>query len=129
VPSASSLRSQLTSLSRGPEGIASPATRPCAATNWRIIAGRGVRELRFVRPVRPADIVTGFLVIENIRAARGTGDVITLKGTLVNQTRDTVFTMRTGIEVHHRPSCDAHCDVLSKSGNCHDPSNAGASGP
>ncbi|BAH50606.1 hypothetical protein ROP_23590 [Rhodococcus opacus B4] len=97
-------------------------------THWRIIAGRGVRELRFVRPVRPGDILTGFFVIENIRAARGTGDVITLEGTLVNQTRDTVFIMRTDIQVHHRPS-DAHCDVLSKSGNCHDPSNAGASGP
>jgi acyl dehydratase len=72
-------------------------------THWRIIAGRGVRELRFVRPVRPADILTGFFVIENIRAARGTGDVITLAGTLVNQTRDVVFTMRTDIQVHHRP--------------------------
>ncbi|MFT3660183.1 MAG: MaoC/PaaZ C-terminal domain-containing protein [Gordonia sp. (in: high G+C Gram-positive bacteria)] len=45
---------------------------------WRVIAGRDLREVVFVRPVRPGDVLTGWARIDEVRLdeRRGRADVV-----------------------------------------------------
>ena len=56
--------------------------------HWDVIGGAGIRDLRFLRPVRPGDTLTGFTVIEDVQGqpARGRMRVVPTGG-LINQNR------------------------------------------
>ncbi|PBC56032.1 dehydratase [Rhodococcus sp. ACPA1] len=73
----------------------------CHLNRWKVIAGRGIRDLHFPRPVRPGDVLTGSFTIEAIRATRTAGDVVTLVSRLVNQEGDPVLAMTSDVHVTH----------------------------
>lgn len=53
--------------------------------DWNIIAGKQIDELRFLRPVRPGDELTGHFVIEDlVLDDRGRAEFVA-RGTLTNQ--------------------------------------------
>lgn len=45
---------------------------------WKVIAGRELREVRFLRPVRPGDVLSGWVTIDDVRLdeRRGRADVV-----------------------------------------------------
>lgn len=73
----------------------------CHLNRWKVIAGRGIRDLHFPRPVRPGDVLTDSFTIEAIRATRTAGDVVTLVSRLVNQDGDPVLAMTSDVHVTH----------------------------
>lgn len=61
--------------------------------DWNVIAGTGLRELRFPRPVRPGDILAGSIAITDIEVAdHRPGTRVTIQASLVNQHTETVLT-------------------------------------
>lgn len=56
------------------------------------IAARGIREVRFVRPVRPGSTLSGRLVVENVRHRDGRS-LVTVSGTLADDAGDSVLEM------------------------------------
>lgn len=45
--------------------------------DWQVIAGRSMREVQFLRPVRPGDVLTGWARIDEVIADdRGRADVV-----------------------------------------------------
>ncbi|RZK95370.1 MAG: dehydratase [Rhodococcus sp. (in: high G+C Gram-positive bacteria)] len=73
----------------------------CHLNRWKVIAGRGIRDLHFPWPVRPGDVLTGSFTIEGIRATRTAGDIVTLVSRLVNQDGDPVLAMTSDVHVTH----------------------------
>ncbi|ERJ17456.1 cyanate lyase protein [Salinisphaera shabanensis E1L3A] len=61
---------------------------------WDVIGGAGIRDLQFRRPVRPADTLTGFAVIEDVeyQPDRGRARVV-YGGELINQNRELALIM------------------------------------
>lgn len=62
--------------------------------HWDVIGGAGIRDLQFLRPVRPGDTLTGFTVIEDIQRqpARHRLRVVST-GELINQNRERVLVL------------------------------------
>ena len=50
-----------------------------------MIAGREIRALRFLRPVRAGDVLTGTVVLRSVEPARRGRCLVTIVGTLRNQ--------------------------------------------
>ncbi|MDL9935290.1 MaoC/PaaZ C-terminal domain-containing protein [Gordonia sp. ABSL1-1] len=71
---------------------------------WSVIAGRRLDDVRFLRPVRPDDTLTGTIDIVDVvlEPARGRGLVIT-DAELVNQYGDPVLRARVEAYVRTRP--------------------------
>ena len=52
---------------------------------YDVIAGREIRALRFLRPVRAGDVLTGIVVLRSLEPARRGRCLVTIVGTLRNQ--------------------------------------------
>ncbi len=52
---------------------------------YDVIAGREIRALRFLRPVRAGDVLTGIVVLRSVEPARRGRCLVTIVGTLTNQ--------------------------------------------
>jgi acyl dehydratase len=63
------------------------------ALEWQVIAGRGIRDLRFVRPVRPGDTLTGSTVVESVRFEAAARALVITSGQLVNQHGEPVLSL------------------------------------
>lgn len=54
-------------------------------SHWSVIAGRGLRDVRFLRAVRPGDTLTGAMHIETVHFDGRDRAVVDTVGTLANQ--------------------------------------------
>lgn len=72
---------------------------------WEVIGGAGIERLRFRRPVRPGDTLTGRQVVEDVRLehARGRG-LVTFGGELHNQDGECVLTVSLAAYLLARPA-------------------------
>lgn len=68
-----------------------------------MIAGRGFTELRFPRPVRPGDVLTGEVVLSDIAFDDRERALVTTQSTLVEQRGRPVLTVQLEAYVHARP--------------------------
>lgn len=72
---------------------------------WNVIGGAGVEQLRFRRPVRPGDVLTGTSTLTERRLdpdrRRG---LLTFAGELTNQAGASVLTMTLSAYLHMRPA-------------------------
>ncbi|MFC7449736.1 MaoC/PaaZ C-terminal domain-containing protein [Rhodococcus daqingensis] len=74
-----------------------------AYRRWSVIGARGLRDVRFLRPVRPGEVLTGLLVIDDVALdERGRG-LVTTTGQLADAQGRTVFSLLTEIYLHRRP--------------------------
>lgn len=66
----------------------------------------GVQDLRFLRPVRPGDVLTGSLLIEEVMPSRSRPDrgSIRIRGALANQAGEDVLDMTATVIVGRRPA-------------------------
>ena len=71
--------------------------------DWQVIAGRDIEKLRFLRPVRPGDVLTGTstIVDRQLEPDRRRG-LITFAGELTNQSEETVLTLTMSAYLHMR---------------------------
>lgn len=60
---------------------------------WQVIAGRGFRDVTFLRPVRPGDTLTGSLRIEDLQPDGRGRALITTSATLVNDAGKRVLSL------------------------------------
>jgi acyl dehydratase len=75
--------------------------------HWNIIAGKEIRELRFLRPVRPGDELTGHVVIEALTFDdRGRAEYVA-RGVLTNQDGKEVLSLVTVALIHSRRAAAA----------------------
>lgn len=72
--------------------------------NWRIIAGRSLRDLHFLRPVRPGDTLTGTVVIEDVRFDDGNRALVSSSAELVNQKGKPVLSLVLDSYIRDRPA-------------------------
>lgn len=63
--------------------------------DWNIIAGKEIRELRFLRPVRPGDELTGHFVIEELAFDDRRRAEYVAQGVLTNQDGKDVLSLIT----------------------------------
>lgn len=78
-----------------------------AGRHWATIAGRGIRDLRFRRPVRPGDVLTGNVVIADIVFDNQGRALVTTDSRLVNGEGQVVLTVLIDAYLHarrHQPS-------------------------
>ncbi len=68
------------------------------------IAARGIRDVRFVRPVRPEASLTGTLVVEEVRHRDGHRSLVTVHGSLHEESGETVLTMTVDAYLARRPT-------------------------
>ncbi|WP_077042352.1 MaoC/PaaZ C-terminal domain-containing protein [Rhodococcus sp. MTM3W5.2] len=74
-----------------------------AYRHWSVIGARGLRDVRFLRPVRPGDVLTGLLVIDEVELDdRGRG-LVTTTGQLADAQGRAVFSLLTELYLHRRP--------------------------
>lgn len=71
---------------------------------WKMVAGKAVRDLRFLAPVRPGDVLTGrFVITEIVTDGRGRATV-TVDGDLRNQRGGMVLRLTVDCVVAMRPA-------------------------
>lgn len=71
---------------------------------WHVIGGTGIERVRFRRPVRPGDTLTGQSVIGSIRFDMAkTRALVTFNGELRNQKSDPVFALTMSAYLETRP--------------------------
>lgn len=63
--------------------------------DWNIIAGKEIRDLRFLRPVRPGDELTGHFVIEELTFDDRQRAEYSARGVLTNQDGKDVLSLTT----------------------------------
>jgi acyl dehydratase len=73
-----------------------------ANREWKVIAGRSLRDVRFVRPVRANDVLTGTMVIDEIRLDDRARGLVTTSAELVNAQGNCVLTVTTDAYLHSR---------------------------
>lgn len=61
--------------------------------DWSVIAGRALHDVRFLRPVRPGDVLTGTVTIEGIVFDDRQRALVTTSAELINQRGDAVLTL------------------------------------
>ena len=61
--------------------------------DWNIIAGKEIRDLRFPRPVRPGDELTGHVVVDEIAFDERQRADLVVRGVLLNQEDKEVLTL------------------------------------
>ncbi|HEU4514482.1 MAG TPA: MaoC/PaaZ C-terminal domain-containing protein [Nocardioidaceae bacterium] len=67
------------------------------------IAARGIRDVRFVRPVRPESTLTGRLLVEGVRHRDGRS-LVTVRGALATDTGEAVLEMIVDAYLARRPA-------------------------
>lgn len=72
--------------------------------NWSVIAGRNIRDARFLRPVRPGDTLTGTITVEDIAFDERNRALVTTSAELVNQDAKAVLTLHLESYMHARPA-------------------------
>lgn len=73
-------------------------------SHWAVIADRGLRDVRFLYPVRPGDTLRGTMRIETVHFdVRGRALVDTI-GTLDNQRGERVLRLNMEVYVHAQPA-------------------------
>ncbi|KAM9863219.1 hypothetical protein ACI1US_00909 [Leucobacter sp. BZR 635] len=77
-------------------------TYEAAGYRWAMIAGRGMRELRFSRPVRPGDRLTGTVTVTDIAFDERDRALVTTANTLVEQHGKPVLTVQLEVYLHAR---------------------------
>jgi acyl dehydratase len=70
--------------------------------HWNVIAGKEIRELRFLRPVRPGDELTGHVVIEELAYDDRARAQYVARGVLTNQDGKDVLSLVTVALIHAR---------------------------
>ncbi|MFQ6330928.1 MaoC/PaaZ C-terminal domain-containing protein [Nocardia sp. CWNU-33] len=70
---------------------------------WNVIAGRKIREAKFLRPVRPNDVLTGSMVIEEVSLDDRARGLVTTSAELVNGVGVAVLSVVSDVFVHSRP--------------------------
>ena len=75
--------------------------------HWNIIAGKEIRELRFLRPVRPGDELTGHVVIEALTFDDRARAEYVARGVLTNQDGKDVLALVTVALIHSRDAAAA----------------------
>jgi len=73
-----------------------------AGRHWATIAGRGIRNLRFRRPVQPGDVLTGNVVIDDIVFDSRGRALVTTDSTVVNGDGQVVLTVLIDAYLHAR---------------------------
>lgn len=74
-----------------------------AYRHWSVIGGRGLRDVRFLRPVRPGDTLTGTVTIDEIELDdRGRG-LVTTSGELLDAEGRAVFRLLSEAYLRRRP--------------------------
>jgi acyl-CoA dehydrogenase len=73
-----------------------------AGRHWATIAGRGIRDLRFRSPVRPGDVLTGNVVIDDIVFDNRRRALVTTDSILVNGEGQVVLTVLIDAYLHAR---------------------------
>lgn len=71
---------------------------------WKMLAGKAVRDLRFLAPVRPGDVLTGRFVITQITPDDRGRATISLDGDLRNQRGGVVLRLTVDCVVAMRPA-------------------------
>ena len=62
--------------------------------SWDVVGGAGIRDLKFLRPARPGDTLTGFTVIEEVQNQPDRCRVrVVYTGELINQNREPVLVL------------------------------------
>lgn len=73
-----------------------------AYRHWSVIGGRGLRDVRFLRPVRPGDTLTGTMTIDAVELDdRGRG-LVTTTGDLLDADGRAVFSLLTEAYLRRR---------------------------
>lgn len=72
---------------------------------WHVIAGKGIEQLQFRRPVRPGDVLSGTTTItdRHLDTDRRRG-LVTLAGELTNQAGEVVLSLTMEIFLRMRPA-------------------------
>ena len=69
---------------------------------WATIAAREMREVRFRRPVRPGDVLTGRLLVQDVRPRDEHRSLVTLAGALHDVRDEVVLSMVMDVYVGRR---------------------------
>ncbi|MGC0365316.1 acyl dehydratase [Rhodococcus sp. 27YEA15] len=72
-------------------------------SQWNVIAGKNLREVKFLRPVRPGDTLTGTAVIDDVVLDNRSRGQVTITTTLTDDTDNRVLSVSTEVVVHARP--------------------------
>ncbi|MGV9868553.1 MaoC/PaaZ C-terminal domain-containing protein [Rhodococcus koreensis] len=74
--------------------------------HWSVIAGSRMRDVNFLRPVRPADVLTGNLLIEDVKLDGRGRALVTVATEILNGSGKQVLTSVTEMYVRCRPETD-----------------------
>lgn len=72
-------------------------------SGWSIIAGRGLRDVRFLRPLRPGDMVSGAMKVDTVHFDARNRALVTTTGELTNQADETVLRLVMEVYVRAQP--------------------------
>ncbi|MFW0793991.1 MaoC/PaaZ C-terminal domain-containing protein [Gordonia sp. CPCC 205515] len=72
--------------------------------HWSVIAGRTLNDVRFLRPVRPGDTLTGTVLIDAIEFDDRGRALVTTSAEIVNQDGSAVLTLVVDAYVRARPA-------------------------
>ena len=75
-------------------------------TRYDVIAGREIRSLRFLRPVRGGDVLTASVLLHSVEPARRGRCLVTIMGTLRNQEGVPVLDLKVDSLVRSRTPSD-----------------------
>lgn len=73
---------------------------------WSVLAGRSLRDVRFLRPVRPKDVLTGTIVINDIQLDDRARGLVTSAGQLVDTHGNPVLSVVVDAYVRARPQAN-----------------------
>lgn len=72
-------------------------------SQWSVIAGRSLRDVRFLRPVRPGDVLTGSVVIDDVEFDDRARALVTMTAELVNGEGKSVLSAVVDAYIRTRP--------------------------
>ncbi|MBC2639113.1 MULTISPECIES: MaoC/PaaZ C-terminal domain-containing protein [unclassified Rhodococcus (in: high G+C Gram-positive bacteria)] len=73
---------------------------------WSVIAGKQMRDVNFLRPVRPGDVLTGNLVVEDVVPDDRGRALVTVAAEILNGSGKQVLTSVTEMYMRCRPETD-----------------------
>ncbi|MFC9552757.1 MaoC/PaaZ C-terminal domain-containing protein [Rhodococcus sp. NPDC056960] len=73
---------------------------------WSVIAGKRMRDVNFLRPVRPGDVLTGNLVVEDVVPDDRGRALVTVAAEILNGSGKQVLTSVTEMYMRCRPETD-----------------------
>ncbi len=72
-------------------------------SQWSVIAGRSLRDVRFLRPVRPGDVLTGTVAIDDVEFDDRARALVTMTAELVNGEGKSVLSAVVDAYIRTRP--------------------------